>query len=261
MRVALCLSGQPRNAEKTVKIIYDYIIKPNNADVFIHSWYDENNLSFEKIDLDREGQKEFQKNLDKYLISVYKPKNYIFETQINFRDFDITIPDKMIDIYSTMNKKHFNTRNNIANHIKHQNISMFYSIYKCNQLKEEYANKNGFIYDCVIRLRFDAYPQIPLICNKFNMNYLYYQYMGHDEDLISDWFNMGNNQIMNIYSNTFTNLQFLNSYKFYEKSKRKGSKKWNDDEYIWGSEHLIRDNLQLYNIQTKPCNIGFKIIY
>jgi len=43
MRVALCLSGQPRNALYTFSYIYNNIIKPNNADVFMHLNFENDN--------------------------------------------------------------------------------------------------------------------------------------------------------------------------------------------------------------------------
>ena len=53
MRVAVCLSGQPRNALITYEYIFQNIIQPNNADVFIHMNYDENNLYMEKTHIDK----------------------------------------------------------------------------------------------------------------------------------------------------------------------------------------------------------------
>jgi len=43
-KVALCISGQPRRALETFPFINENIIKPNNADVFIHMHYDDENL-------------------------------------------------------------------------------------------------------------------------------------------------------------------------------------------------------------------------
>src|SRR6185436_17770941 len=39
MKVAVCLSGQPRYALECFPFIYQHIIEPNNADVFIHMNY------------------------------------------------------------------------------------------------------------------------------------------------------------------------------------------------------------------------------
>lgn len=79
----------------------------------------------------------------------------MIEKQINFHYMKITIPEKMLKYYFDMNKHSKHNYEDLSKHIIQQNSSMFYSIYKCNQLKEEYAVKNGFTYDCVIRMRFD----------------------------------------------------------------------------------------------------------
>jgi hypothetical protein len=46
-KVALCISGQPRSALETFSLIYENIIVPNNADVFIHMNFDSNMNDFE----------------------------------------------------------------------------------------------------------------------------------------------------------------------------------------------------------------------
>ena len=45
MKVAVCMSGQPRLLEECYGYITKNIIEPNNADVFMHGWYDEESLS------------------------------------------------------------------------------------------------------------------------------------------------------------------------------------------------------------------------
>jgi len=261
MRVALCISGQPRNAEKTIESIKKYIIEPNDADVFIHSWFDEKDLEFEKIDLLRAGQNKFADGLDKWLVNEYNPKNHIIEPQIDFRHMKITVPEKMIIHYSNMNKHALHTKEDVSKHIIQQNASMFYSIYKCNQLKEEYAVKHGFTYDCVIRIRFDLLPNILIDCEKMDMNKIYYLNLNQPDDLISDWFNMGSSEIMNVYSSIFCNLEYLNKYKYFTKDKRQGVGLWDDANYLWGNEYLVRDMIQLYNIPRCRINTSFSLVY
>ena len=53
MRVALCLSGQMRSFERTFDSINENLIKPNNADVFIHSWFDPDHLRMVATDNSR----------------------------------------------------------------------------------------------------------------------------------------------------------------------------------------------------------------
>jgi hypothetical protein len=43
-KVAICISGQPREATLCFPFIYENIIKPNNADVFMHMNFDKENL-------------------------------------------------------------------------------------------------------------------------------------------------------------------------------------------------------------------------
>ena len=48
MKIALCLSGQPRNAIQTAQRINESIISDNDVDVFLHCWHDPENLNFGK---------------------------------------------------------------------------------------------------------------------------------------------------------------------------------------------------------------------
>ena len=40
MKVALCLSGQPRAVEVGYQKLYNTVLKYNDVDVFIHTWFD-----------------------------------------------------------------------------------------------------------------------------------------------------------------------------------------------------------------------------
>lgn len=42
MKTAVIISGQPRNVQENFHNINEFILKPNNPDVFIHSWISEN---------------------------------------------------------------------------------------------------------------------------------------------------------------------------------------------------------------------------
>ena len=40
MKVALCISGQPRGLETSLEHVIKNVIEPNNIeDIFIHTWY------------------------------------------------------------------------------------------------------------------------------------------------------------------------------------------------------------------------------
>ena len=108
--------------------IKNHIIKPLNADVFIHTW----TIKGEKVINEATGD---------YIppptpmvgdvMEFYKPKLSITE-----------VPD-----YDKFRKIHPNRYYNI--------LMQHYSIWRANQLKTEYENTNNMKYDLVIRCRFD----------------------------------------------------------------------------------------------------------
>jgi hypothetical protein len=126
MKIAICLSGQMRNAIyawPNIKKFLGNII--NSADFFIHTW----DINSEKSvwDDDKNRRKIFfisNENLVEY-IDIYKPKNYKIE-----KTFLITE----------------------SNHIEYLK---WHSLTKSIQLKKEYEINNKFDYDIVIKLRPD----------------------------------------------------------------------------------------------------------
>ena len=80
--------------------------------------------------------------------SFYKPKNHIVEQQ-------------RVDIAPQG-----------LSHEEFVHYSMFYSIWKANELKKEYEKKNNFKYDCVIKSRFDVALFDKLDVMNQNLNYI-----------------------------------------------------------------------------------------
>lgn len=200
MKVAVCLSGQLRWVEECYKEINNKIIAPNNADVFIHSWYSD--TLADKV-FTEHGQNslfykgQLQKNADKLAVKLYKPLNSIFEEQKDFSDLS-----KNIDIspYSTPAINQF---------------SMFYSIFKCNQLKKQHEIDNKFIYDAVIRCRFDLQPYQNFKAENFDLNVINAKSdCRHTSYCINDHFAISNSKNMDVYSDTYNYL-----IKYYSEDK------------------------------------------
>lgn len=247
MRVALCISGQPRNALQTYSNIYKNIIEPNNADVFIHMHYDNNNLFMEKAHADN-GNCVLEKGIDQRLIDLYKPKRYLIEMPRNFQKPNIGIPEKRLENIKKMNHhKNWSDEQHIAYHVK-QLTSMYYSIYKVNELKEIYANEEGFVYDYVIRIRFDLLPLEQILCEQLDPAKIHYLDIGQPDQLISDWLNIGSNLIMNIYSSLYLNMEYLNTFQYYKKEDRPLNMLEPSDTYGGFSEHMMRDLMYMYKI-------------
>jgi hypothetical protein len=259
MRVALCLSGQPRCALKTFPYIYENIIQPNNADVFIHMNYDEDTLYIEKNHLDN-GNCILEKGIDKKVIELYNPIRYLVEKPKNMFKPNLIFTEKRLHNIMEMNKHRNMTKEETASHFCKQLLSMYYSIYKSNELKETYANENGFVYDYVIRLRFDCLPHEKIYVMDKNPNFIYYLYLNQPDELISDWINFGSNSIMNIYSSIYLNIEYFNTFLFLKKEDRQDNELDNSDICGGSAEHNLRDLMTLYKIPKQAFYSNLSLI-
>lgn len=143
MRCAVIISGQPRSVLETYQNIQDTIIKPNNADVFLHSWIDKEMFgkSYKANWLVKQGQhgiagNTVPSNIEQIILDEYKPKKYLFEPQKQFSYHPIIEKSK-------------------APYLPIQDsFSMLYSIRRASEMKQEYEKENNLIYDVVMRIRF-----------------------------------------------------------------------------------------------------------
>uniref|UniRef100_A0A6C0CRP7 Uncharacterized protein n=1 Tax=viral metagenome TaxID=1070528 RepID=A0A6C0CRP7_9ZZZZ len=259
MKVAILLSGHMSNLKQCYENIYQNIILPNQADVFIHSWYDENHLQRDSIDRNRNLI--LQKDDHLHAIKLYQPKKYLFEKPKDFSKnyTHLHVPNSLILANKNGNK--FETIEDAKKHIIRSSMSMFYGIYKCNELKEIYAEEQGITYDFVIRVRFDVQVSGIIDVNQLNKNYIYYIPLGQKDELVSDWVNVASNLIMNIYTSTFLKIEYLNTFMFLPKHQRKPITISPSNECMWGNEHFIRDVLDMHHISSRPLNLSARLVY
>jgi len=137
-KVAICLSGQPRMAKQTFNLILNNIIKPNNADVFIHLNYDENSRYIDKSHADN-GDCILDESIDKWIIENYKPIRYLIESPKQYRNKKIGLSPSRLNNHKRMNNHKSWNDNQHQEYIINNMYNMYYSIYKCNELKELYA--------------------------------------------------------------------------------------------------------------------------
>ena len=163
MKAALCLSGQSRTFKKCFKSQYNHIIKPLNADVFIHTWAYAGNSQIHATHNQSYDINKYVKFVDSYKYStpltainqLYKPKTMVVEyPDYNFfidkmkQSKNLPDQDKNSDKWYTLFKNN--------NRYKWFNLLMMhYGIYKSNSLKKKFEDIKGFKYDLVIRCRFD----------------------------------------------------------------------------------------------------------
>ena len=126
MKIAICISGQPRNFKQSYISLKKYFLDKYDCDVYFHSWKTPN---FESTNFGG-GNHQYQLDENDYdrLIELYQPKKYILEQPIVFDASGYKCPIWRQPLNNT--------------------LSMFYSIYKSFQLIEGE-------YDYVVRTRFD----------------------------------------------------------------------------------------------------------
>ena len=185
IKIALCLSGDPRNDVYAFPYMYKHFISNPlfDTDVYTHSW-----KHYESLDLYKPIKSQIEYNQEENII------NQTISKLDNINDIELIDRDGIIGL----------------NH----SILMFNSIYKCfKQIKNK--------YDIYIRARFDSYcklslnylPFIQSILNKEfdifipkgNIENNYWNSLGI-ENGYNDRFAIGNYEAMLQYSNTFLEI-------------------------------------------------------
>lgn len=146
MKIAICLSGQPRGIPLSIEKTREGIIDSNpNVDVFLHAWFNPDKVGERFL-----GAQPRQAHMigrehpetSKLLEDGYMPKKAIIEPQ---RDFSWA-----------------NSLRQSPTAVQEHLASMFYSMWMANELKKEYEISHGFKYDCVVRARFDLLYYQPI---------------------------------------------------------------------------------------------------
>jgi hypothetical protein len=120
MKIALCLSGQPRYIDDGFSEINRNLLDRYDIDVFAHTWWDESYADkeiefWQALSYNRKCK--WDKDTIIKINNYYKPKKFIYEPQ---KEFNI------------LNDVNYALQNPIAPY------SMFYSIKKANDLKKQY---------------------------------------------------------------------------------------------------------------------------
>jgi len=203
-KIALCISGQPRSYKKGHQYIKQNLLDHHSVDVFYHTWWNEK-TDFAEIE------------------TLYDPVDFLIEKPLpNIYEKKYTrIPSEKYPAYFT--------------------VSAFYSIFKANKLKKIYEKRNNFIYDWVIRIRFDFALNVTIDFSLLDNNKLYIPNcrLSPLRDYGNDQFALGSSATINKYSSTFFILD-----KFY-----------NENKSIMIGEDMLRDNFILHNL------IGDKLVY
>jgi len=194
MKIALCLSGQPRWFLECSQFFKDNIVNNfEHVDIFIHTWFDG-----EKYQSSINGLETGLAHPDtiKMINEIYQPVKFVVEqprTFINNEDYP--------------HRRSTTPPNNA--------FSMFYSIKRSIEIMSEHERDLEFEYDFVFRSRFDY-----AINRKFDsgvidslekMNFYSPHVVTHENPHCHADFNIGCSKTMKILGQTFDNILGLGS--------------------------------------------------
>lgn len=176
MKIALCLSGQPRSFEKGYEYHKKNLLDHYNVEVFIHSWMYPEEL------------------LDK-IEALYKPKDVEYELPLNERYFDkYRVGNVQYPAYNT--------------------TQMFYGVFMANQICKKYSQTLNIKYDVVIRSRFDFAINAVLPYDEIEDGKIYVPNCRQNPEhtVANDQYAYGRPEVMNLYAQTYNNIDFLHSH-------------------------------------------------
>lgn len=163
MRIAICLSGQPRTWNKCLPNWLEKIAKQGEVDFFFHFW-DYNTLP--SLLASHNGgipiEDEPLGPLDKWeIVEALKPKKFQFESRKPIGYWNCEIPPER--------------------QFGHWCAEQFYSLYRVSLLKRQYEMENKFKYDVVIRSRGDLWLENDFVIEKPVPNTMYSAHCSWDQ--------------------------------------------------------------------------------
>jgi len=225
MKIAMTISGQPRQYAAGFLECKKWFLDKYDIDVYLHSWIDK---KFYKYDFFDEGKLQntytADENTYSEILELYKPKGYLFEKAINFDATDI----------KGSNNQRLNSQ-----------LGMWMSLKRAWDLLEE----SGIKYDYVIRTRFDlqftdhVVESCPLISNITQLdpnqvNLFDYHNDNHRKLNVNDLFAIGGYDVMKVYHNLFVDQIY---YHFTDPVY---------DEWLIGLDKFVNETILLHHLNT-----------
>jgi hypothetical protein len=227
-RVAVCISGQPRNVEAGFEFINKHVIQPNQADVFIHTWQPTATEAFINPINGSEVGDAVGADITNTILDLYKPHGVIFDTQFPFDEKDYN--DRA---YPGMKASWM--------------LSMWYSVMTANWLKCNAEEEFGPKYDAVFRMRFDWALTRDLTVTDIDPNVkgriLVPRDCAHPTG-INDQFAVGSSKNMDVYSSVYDHIE-----EYYRQ-----------DNQPFCNEILLKHHLTKQNIEFRPIGMEYGLI-
>jgi len=209
MKVALCLSGQPRFVKEVAPHIVKNLCEGYDVDVFFHLWFDED-LQTKPYKNGGGGEWENQRipptAIDDAL-KIYGPKLYKVERSKVFKDSTMKTdycyyPNGDLVSWS----KHWKEEKepNYIPRIVNNWMSYHYGLNQVNLLRKEYEYVNDFKYDWVVKCRTDSVVQNKICYEEYDPNVVNYSgWLNQPDGMINDYLDFGGPKSMDVFMSTF----------------------------------------------------------
>jgi hypothetical protein len=241
MKVAILISGQPRNYHKGYLLLKKAYLDRYDCDVFINTWEGSTFQATQFFSDRPPNEYELEDEWESRIWSLYKPKSRRVSKPIVFDNKNIVDPVWRQPLQNTK--------------------SMFYSIRGAYDLAEEYVRPNK--YDCYIRTRFDLqYEESTLDLESLDLSKLHVWKWDTDPRVrhhgYYDVFAIGNHDVMGIYSNVFPKIDwYLNYDEDYQRFLEGDSKLRNEYLLRW---HLTTSGVDVVEHETNIPHADGQII-
>lgn len=185
MKIAICVSGEPREYEHTYYSLVTWAER-NNADIFLHCWDNTTRpgLNNYKNDTPTETIYKNSNNLREDLIKKYNPKKCKVENK-----------NELIDYINTHRVIHIPADYEKYTNSNYGSVSQWFSAQRANLLKRQYEKDNDIVYDIQIKTRFDTFFNIASSMDPEVVNISYY-----DNCIYTPWIHIQNGMFMMEYS-------------------------------------------------------------
>ena len=266
IKVAVCISGQMRGFEKAAPSLIENIIRPLEADVFIHTWSEIGSSVNEhkrklpspivhylppELDERKDKMEEvfpyFMKliaeddrvDTDK-IKSLYNPLNMVVEDSPHLDEFDrffgFRVPQKLMEKQPKVQWSR----------------PLFYKIWKCNELKLQEETRRGFKYDLVIRVRPDLSIGAAISYEHLQrLDKLYHRIRTIDTSYqVADQYFYGASKIMDYVCSAFRRIPKI--WNEYERSNRSHKYYW--AEGLLGTHLSNNPNIELIPFRTEKAS-------
>ena len=212
MKIALCLSGQPRFVEEVAPYILKNICEGYDVDVFCHFWFDEK-LQTEPYKYGECGKGEWhhQRISDDAIntaLKIYNPILYKIDKSKSFFDsavpFEPSLKRYWYGALDDPDQRGF--RDRTVNNC----LSYFYSLNEVNKLKKEHEYTHDFKYDWVVRCRTDTVLHTKIEFESYNPNVINFSFLqGQPDGMINDWFDFAGSKEMDVFMSVFPVWQLI----------------------------------------------------